>query len=380
MVNDGSFDAVPTTGSVINNNQEFSVDTDTHDAGNFFWWQWDGSDPRIISTVGTGAPRFSLYNFQAALIKTESNPYQYLQLDTELGINGPYTFSFYASAHPGTTTDGTATLEVYAVDGDGNDIEKMDQAEIKIRAGEDYKWKRGQVTVFDFPSNTELIRISVYRDSDTPDLEYIADGIQGVPKDTPSIFLSNKELYRFYNGLAGATPKNFQVRNYAQIGWNPDIGSFNFEFQENGLFRTTNNSQFSTTHQPAQTLTAGEWTKINFEGSVFVDHQNEFDNTNSEFVPNEAGVYIFQVGLRIENINSGSQVALRITRDGNEDTRIWLMDQASGSGIATIRGNVLIFAPAGAVYAIEAYCGNAADTIQDSQQSTWKAFRIGGRR
>lgn len=382
MVNDSGFGNIPITGSV-DGNQTFAVDLLQPDIGNFFWWQWRGSDPRILSTIGTGLPRLALFNFQAAVVKTQSNPYQFIMLSSNIGLDGPYTVSFYAAAYGPTTINGDVLAEVWPVNGVGTRIGifPLGTSKVKIISSDKFIWRRGQVTVFNLPIGTEYLEINIKRDDANPTLNCLVDGIQCIPKDSPGSYITETELYRAYDGLAGALPRRMEIREDLQVGWDTVNSLYGFTLQQDGLFITRNNSQLSTAHSPAQLLPTNAFTKLNFTGPGFVDWHNEFDRPNSRFIIKQAGIYIMQVGIRILNIPNGATIALDLFRNGSMDTRLYQDVQATGGGIKVIQTMTLVFGAANDIFHIEIYCSAAgATTVQDGTQSTWKIFRVGGRR
>lgn len=380
LVNDGAFSNVPTVGSADGLNT-LAVDIDQPDVGDPTWWNWRGNNPRVISSLAVGNRRLALFSYQAAVVNGQSNPYQYVILDPEVGIDGPYTVSFYAAAFEGTVVDGTVVADVWAVDMNGNRLELMGTSTIRILQVERYNWKRGQVTVFDLPFGTFYLEIDIRIDTNSPNLSCIVDGVQCVPKDNPSVFLPEKELGRFYAGLAGSSPRDLIVRNSAKIGYNHSISDHNFEFTDDGILITRSNSGFSVGHTPSQSVPASTWTKVNFQGQVFEDWHNEFDNVNSEFIPKKAGVYLMSVAVSLTTIPAEETIALRLVRNGVEDARLYQTTKGAGtSSFAMLQGSVVTFLGAGDVCYVEVFCSGGASTVIGSHQSYWKAFRLGGRR
>ncbi|WP_018130719.1 phage tail spike protein [Effusibacillus pohliae] len=199
MVNDHSFEMVQTIGSA-DAYQTFAVNTSIVGYGNYYWWKFAGSNPRVLSTYNTDAPQMAAFDFQAAVVSPNSRPYQYLRLDKAAGIGGPYTLSAYVAAYDGTTADASGTIEMWACNNLGGRIQKIGSTSFTVLASEKWKWKRYSVVVTtSLPSNTSLLEITITAASGT----FLVDGVQCVPLVNPTAYDPESSLWRALRGMSG---------------------------------------------------------------------------------------------------------------------------------------------------------------------------------
>jgi len=199
MVNDHSFEMIPRLGSA-DAHQTFSVDRSR--MGNYFWWYATTVNARVLSTYNTDLPQLALFDKQAIVLRNSSYVLwkQYVELDRQVGLTGPYTISAWFAAFTATTVNTSAVIEIWACNDSFTRISRVGIAYVPIYYYEPFVWKRGSVTVSNLPSNTEYLEITLYC---TPDAQILCDGVQMVPLSRPAVYNPESSVWRLMRGLDG---------------------------------------------------------------------------------------------------------------------------------------------------------------------------------
>lgn len=199
MLVDHSFEMIPRTGSA-DANQTFAVDSNFLDFGNWFWWQASNwANARVLSVYGTGNPQMALFDFQAIVVREQSQCtwFEYVQKDQRYP-NGPYTASAYFAAF-GPSADTTAYIVLQACDASGAVLGTV-IGTVGIIGSQKFVWKRAKCTYQTLPTNTALLKVSLYC---SPDTSILADGVQLVPGSYPVVYDPESSLWRHLRGLTG---------------------------------------------------------------------------------------------------------------------------------------------------------------------------------
>src|SRR5690606_38852938 len=183
MINDHSFEMVKRTDTSFGD-AVFQVDRSN--MGNYFWWSVQATDPayaQIQTTYGTDDMQRAKFGLQAAVLRNVSQAfwYQYVELNSERGTEGPYTISCYFSAFEKTTSDTTCDIVVQAYDFDINWLDDVGRATAVVNPSEPYVWRRAYATIRNLPQETAYIRIRI----NTRGGFALADGVQLVAFDRP---------------------------------------------------------------------------------------------------------------------------------------------------------------------------------------------------
>ena len=201
MINDHSFEMVKRTDTSFGD-AVFQVDRSN--MGNYFWWNIQATDPayaQIQTTYGTDDAQRAKFGLQAAVLRNVSEAYwyQYIELNHERGIEGPYTISCYFSAFEKTTSDTTCDIVVQAYDFDINWLADVGRATAVVNPSEPYVWRRAYATVRNLPQGTAYIRIRI----NTRGGFALADGVQLVPFDRPIVYEAEEGLWRTLRSAPG---------------------------------------------------------------------------------------------------------------------------------------------------------------------------------
>lgn len=357
LITDHSFENIPRTGNVLNLDQEFSVDLTHPDIGNAFWWNWDGTDPRIVSFLNTDVSG-TLFDLQGAVVSAQSKPFiehgRHFTIPN-FGLDGAYTASCFVSAYGQTSSDGIFILKYSAVDNVGAIVKTVERREV-IRADQQVDFKRVEATIRDLPGSTETLKIELLIDEvDNPNLKVLADGVQAVPIENALPYNPESNLWKNLRSLAGVKAQ---------------------EPTFIGTITNLENSQFSAAVSTAQSLTAGTFDTIQFD-TVFVDNQNEFDTSNFQFVSKNSGVYLFSIAITTSGNADGDFNSLSINKNGSEDSRPFQF-KTGGSGTMTAHASQLVFVSGGDVIEIRLFTSSATTVVNSGTRTFWKAIRVGG--
>lgn len=203
MVNDHSFELVPLgTGSWAHATRR----VDYAKMQNFYNWMIVGEQDyaRIQSTLETSDYQRAKYGFQAAILEQRYYWTQYLRLDTDRLIDGPYTISAYFSAYEGTNETTTCRLLVHAYDDEFNltQTSSVGGFNIDVNPSEPYTWKRAAATFTNLPAGTVYLRVRI--DQITGDsTRALCDGVQMVPIEYPTMYQPEDSLWNYLNGVVG---------------------------------------------------------------------------------------------------------------------------------------------------------------------------------
>src|SRR5690554_1698364 len=201
MINDHSFEMVKRTDTSFGD-AVFQVDRSN--MGNYFWWNVQAIDPayaQIQTTYGTDDMQRAKFGLQAAVLRNVSQAYwyQYVELNSERGTEGPYTISCYFSAFEKTTSDTTCDIVVQAYDFDINWLDDVGRATVVVNPSEPYVWRRAYATIRNLPQETAYIRIRI----NTRGGFALADGVQLVPFDRPIVYEAEEGLWRTLRSSPG---------------------------------------------------------------------------------------------------------------------------------------------------------------------------------
>ena len=201
MINDHSFEMVKRTDTSFGD-AVFQVDRSN--MGNYFWWNIQATDPayaQIQTTYGTDDVQRAKFGLQAAVLRNVSEAYwyQYIELNHERGIEGPYTISCYFSAFEKTTSATTCEIVAQAYDFDINWLDDVGRATVIVNPSEPYVWRRAYATVRNLPQETAYIRIRI----NTRGGFALADGVQLVPFDRPIVYEAEEGLWRTLRSSPG---------------------------------------------------------------------------------------------------------------------------------------------------------------------------------
>lgn len=364
LIVDGSFEAVPYTGSDLGNNTfEVDVSNGKFDGTNqMYWWNWDtsGSELPLIYSLQESNDKSNLFDQQAAVIvrTPRSRPFQYVPVHEIQGLSGDYTVTAYASAFAGTTVDTIATIEVWAIDASFSRISQVDVFEVNLDSSETLVWKRFGGTFNSLPANTEYIEISPFNDSSISDAasEHLIDGVQLVPKRDPSKFQPESDFYRFLNNHDGLKMTN------------PTII---------GELIQKDHSEFSVNRSANQTgVAATTFTTVVWDNEP-LDNLGEFNTTTGTFTATKGGVYLFSCSVKLLSLNDGDRTILRLMKNGSEDSRLWDYFQGS-AGSPLMHGSQMMFVSAGDAITVEVWSTTATTIFANAQQTFFKGIRIGG--
>lgn len=373
MVNDHSFENVPRIfgGGSPDADQVFNVSKTTADSGSPLWWDWSGTG-KVISTYNDTTllsfEQLALFDFQAAVIETDSKPFQFVPLANSVGTAGPYTASCYVSAYAQTTVDGTARLEIYATDATFTRLNggvAVGVGTQKIIAANKNDWKRNIVTITNaLPVGTVFLEIFITIDSGDPLLKYLADGVQMVPLDSTVTYQPESQLFRHMRRFPGL-----------KLQFPTILGDL---LITDGFIRMTKPDTFRAFQSGAQALTAGVWNKITFDTEDY-DVRFSYDNvTNFQFTASDDGFFLVNGNVRIDNLPDGQFAAMAIFKN-NAVTPLEIIDvkvvgslndpQLSGSSSVKLLQNDFID--------IRVFPQSGVNTRFGTDQTHFKVFRLG---
>ncbi|WP_163579152.1 phage tail spike protein [Gracilibacillus saliphilus] len=203
MVNDHSFELVPLgTGTWANATRR----VDYSRMQNYYNWMIVGEQDyaRIQSTLSTGGYKRAKYGFQAAILEQRYYWVQYLRLDADRTVNGPYTISAYFSAYEDTNSVTTCRLLVHAYDSDFNltQTSSVGGFTIDVNPNETYTWKRAAATFTNLPAGTVFLRIRIDQITGNS-TRALCDGVQMVPIEYPTMYQPEESLWNYLNGVVG---------------------------------------------------------------------------------------------------------------------------------------------------------------------------------
>ncbi|WP_155669138.1 phage tail spike protein [Ornithinibacillus caprae] len=202
MVNDHSFELVPLgTGSWSHATRRVDVDR----MGNYFLWDIQGAREyaRIQSTLNTSEFQRAHFGHQAAILENRYFWKQYVPLNIANMLTGrPYTVSVYFAAYEDTSAPVTSRLLVHAYDWEFNLIQSSSVANVSItiNPNEPYLWKRVGATIHNLPQNTAYLRIRL---DNSEDIRTLADGVQLIPYEYPTIYQPEDALFKYIQGITG---------------------------------------------------------------------------------------------------------------------------------------------------------------------------------
>ena len=220
LIIDPSFENISTVGA-SDGNYVFEADTTVgvtnKGYGSNFWWQWRGTTlpyGNVLSTYSTNTliayPQIALYDYQSAVISSNSMPYQYVLLAIAQGLNGPYCATVYVSAFAETTSNGEAILQLYAVNSSSvrlNGGLPVATGNMVINDTEPYVWQRMEALSLDaLPAGTLYLEFNLTGDwVNYPTCKFLADGCQLVALTSPVVFDPESSLWKSLRGQAGLT-------------------------------------------------------------------------------------------------------------------------------------------------------------------------------
>ena len=210
FINDHSFEGIPrgqTLSPPGNNYSAWQIDMDKMSMlrSSFGWW-FEGDNPRIVTTVNTGFPRLAFADYQCAIVDFGSRPEQYIELDSEVMFDGPYTFSAYVSSHEGTEIDTEIIMRVDAIKSGeiGQDdivLGTVGMTSIVVKVNEKYRWRRMAImNIVNLDSETDFLRVRFTRGAGN---EGLVDAVQAVPFNFPVVYNSESSVWKLIQGLAG---------------------------------------------------------------------------------------------------------------------------------------------------------------------------------
>lgn len=201
MINDHSFELVP-LGSDSWSNATRRVDY-ARMMNNFNWMiAGEQAYARIQSTLNTGDLQRALFGYQAAILEQRYFWYQYVPIDIEKQLDGPYTISAYFAAYEDTSAPVQSRIMVHAYDWNLNLTQSSSVANITvdIDPNDKYVWKRHALTIRDLPQNTTYLRVRI---ENLSDIRSLVDGVQLVPMEYPTIYQPEDSLFKYIQGVIG---------------------------------------------------------------------------------------------------------------------------------------------------------------------------------
>lgn len=315
--------------------------------------------PRFISEFVNGINNTSQLNrtpqdFQAIVVGTSRrNPKQLAFISETIGLNGPYAYSAYISSFPGTTIDGKARLEVWAMDfvgGMSHRISKVGSADYDLLANPAnwYKWTRVAVpNIRNLPTSTVYLEISLTQSSSSLGMRYLADGVQLVPVEQPVTYQPESSLWGLENGIYGTFNRNTYIQAYpSSVQISPAGTSFVLNFK-----------RLSTENDPGGYVGQSE---IN-------DPLNEWSTANGSFHPYRNGIYHIDCSVRWGAGITGGLITHFVEVDGTN--RAALSYQHGMQTDSMTNGSVTMYIKRGSTVKIVGYT-SIITSINSSERMT----------
>lgn len=371
LITDHSFENIPRAigGGSPDADQVYNVLKTVPDYGSPLWWQFNGTG-KVISTYDTTTllnfPQLALYDYQAAVISSVSEPFQFVPISKALGINGPYTVSVYMAAFAQTTTDGEAQLLVYANDNTFTRLNGGAPVGISrqfILSSEKDVWKRTILTLSDtLPVGTQYLEVWITGDFTTyPTLSYLADGVQLVAMDKPQNYDPESNLWKMLKNFPG-TKLQFPVIQ-------GDV------LVENGWVTQENPDYVRTYQTVIQPIPGSTFTKIIFD-TLPIDVRGTFNLGLSRFVAPAKGFYLVTSSIRLSAPLDTQLSILNVYINGANHEKIDAKS-ASGSLDYQLSGSTVISLNAGDFVEIYVWSSAAINTRVGSQETHFKIYKIG---
>lgn len=369
LMKDHSFELIPLGTAFDATNNIFNVNLNFPDTGSNYWWRFSGTTPKIYSILpkekssNTTSKLITPFGFQAAVVDSQSKPYQHIRLmralssiDFPEGRLGPYTFSAYMSTHlGGTGIDGIGRMEIWACDSSFVQFSMVGLSTLNMVDGDDnYQMKRIFCTVKELPTNTQILKIIFLPDPSTPTFSFLVDGVQAVPMNKAAPYDAENGVFQLAQGLPGTVPANPRY------------------LQQSRFSATKNNQSVSTG------FTRVIW-NAKSEDALGEFHLESDSNASfrSRFVPIEDGTYYFNIAIFYTGSAVNNTLAGRILVNGTERNRFFHFVTSGTTGHQLV-GNSMQILNAGDIVTLESTSGNVANTIDGTAAFTyWKGCRIG---
>ena len=300
MIKDHSFELIRTTESSPDAEGTYAVARPMNTNPNT--WYWGNTTSPSTKTIDvTPAPRFiseflnglvgmnqenrTPIDNQAIVVgSSRRNPKQLVFLNETVGLNGPYSYSAYVSSFPGTTVNGKARLDVWAMDfvgGIAHRISLAGRAEYDLLATSEtwYKWSRVAIpNIRNLPTSTVYLEVSLSQSSNNPNMRYLGDGLQLIPSEDPVTYQPESAVWSAQNGIFGNFNRNTYIQTYPSSKQETPAGT---SFALNLHKLSTQFDQSGVT--PAQ--------KIN-------DPLKEWSTSLGIFIPRRNGIYHIDCAVR----------------------------------------------------------------------------------
>jgi len=300
MVKDHSFELMRSTESTPDAEGTYAVARPLNTNINTWYWG-NTTSPSTMTTAVTPAPRFTseLLNglagmtqenrtpndFQALVVgSSRRNPKQLAFINETIELNGPYSYSAYISSFPGTTVDGKARLEVWAMDfigGIAHRISRVGIADYDLLATSAnwYKWTRVAIpNIRNLPTSTVYLEVSMTQSSANPNMRYLVDAVQLTPTEQPVSYQPESALWGAQNGAFGYFNRNTYIQTYPSSK----------QVAPAGTSFALNLKKLSTQFDPSGVTSAQ---KIN-------DPLREWSTANGIFRPRRNGIYHIDCAVR----------------------------------------------------------------------------------
>lgn len=368
-ITDHSFENIPRTGSP-DADQVYQVDKTGADYGSNFWWLWSGTG-YVISTYDTTTlmayNQLAIFDYQAAVISSDSKPYQYVPLNKSVGKNGPYTASCYMSAYIQTTTNGEGRIELYACNSSYtrlNSGNPIGTGKVFIISTEKDVWKRNVITIIDtLPTGTAYLEVFITADFTTyPSFKCLADGVQLVPMDGPMTYEPESNLWKMLRSFPGT-----KINNPTFIG----DATFN-----NGMITLGKPDYFRAYQSVAQNLAATTFTKITFTNESY-DIRSTYDATNSKFTASADGYFLLVANVRFTTVADETILILCVYKNGAILEKIDARTNGAAGKDEEINGSTILKLAKNDYIEIYAYPDAAVTTRTGTQETHWKMMRLG---